>query len=114
LKKDKLANHNDLLDLNGPAGKRVIKELTDKGWFNLSRGLVVYQLATVDSQSPGPSEQSHRREIQGVDLAGSSREMRVYWNEVLPRTEQNSDKPEYALFVSGETHFEAMSEPKEE
>jgi hypothetical protein len=32
--------------------------------------------------------------------------------EMCPRTEENPAKPEYALFVAGQYHFQPMSEPR--
>jgi hypothetical protein len=85
---ERLAGRDEFLDLNELGGKRVIDELTDNRWFDPSRGLLVYQLNRTN--------------------------MRMRCDEKLSRTEENPDKPYYALFLWDEAHFEAMSEPERE
>jgi hypothetical protein len=83
-------------------GDRVIKELIDKGWFDPSRGLVVYQFCT-------------ESDVLSVQGASRSRKKQVYCGEfsteICQRAEE-ADKPEYALFLTGQDHFQAMSEPR--
>lgn len=81
----------DTFDMGQTAGQRIIEELTKSAGFEPSRGLWVYQ---------------SRREAWSLQM------LRIRCYEVLPRTESNPDKPPYALSLTYNVHFDAMSAPE--